>query len=130
LNDGQIQNPSNPFEIVPLSNFVPRGFGFVHHSIAILDDEVPNPNITVRNFLIAVTRAVRLRNVDAALTAMAAAGLALGDVRAADVVDGDRAQSLALLWSMMRHWQVRPMGAAVEHDAPLAGAAHGCCCGA
>jgi hypothetical protein len=31
LNDGQMQNPSNPFGIVPLSNFVPRGFGFVHH---------------------------------------------------------------------------------------------------
>jgi hypothetical protein len=43
LNDAQIQNPSNPFEIVPLSNFVPRGFGFVHHSIAILNHEVPNP---------------------------------------------------------------------------------------
>jgi hypothetical protein len=28
---------------VPLSNFVPRGFGFVHHSIAILYHEVPNP---------------------------------------------------------------------------------------
>jgi hypothetical protein len=36
LNDGQIQNTSNPLGIVPLSNFVPRGFGFVHHSIAIL----------------------------------------------------------------------------------------------
>jgi hypothetical protein len=36
LNDGRIQNPSNPFGIVPLSNFVPRGFGFVHHSIAII----------------------------------------------------------------------------------------------
>jgi hypothetical protein len=35
LNDGQIQNPSNPFGIVPLSNFAPRGFAFVHHSIAI-----------------------------------------------------------------------------------------------
>jgi hypothetical protein len=44
LNDGQIQNPSNPFGIVPLSNFVPRGFGFVHHSIAILYHEVPNHN--------------------------------------------------------------------------------------
>jgi hypothetical protein len=54
LNDGQIQNPSNLFGIVPLSNFVPRGFGFVHHSIAILDHEVPNPNLTIRNFLIAV----------------------------------------------------------------------------
>jgi hypothetical protein len=32
LNDGQIQNPSNPFGIVPLSNFVQRGFVFVHHS--------------------------------------------------------------------------------------------------
>jgi hypothetical protein len=29
---------------VPLSNFVKRGFGFVHHSIAILHHEVPNPN--------------------------------------------------------------------------------------
>jgi hypothetical protein len=33
LSDGQIQNPSNPFGIVQLSSFVPRGFGFVHHSI-------------------------------------------------------------------------------------------------
>jgi hypothetical protein len=32
LNDGRVQNPSNPFGIVPLSNFVLRGFGFVHHS--------------------------------------------------------------------------------------------------
>jgi hypothetical protein len=36
LNNGRIQNPSNPFGIVPLSNFVPRGFEFVHHSIAFL----------------------------------------------------------------------------------------------
>jgi hypothetical protein len=50
LNDGRTQNPSNPFEIVPLFNFAPRGFGFVHHSIAILYHEVPNPNLTIRNF--------------------------------------------------------------------------------
>jgi hypothetical protein len=55
LNDGRIQNPSNAFGIVPLSNFVRRGFGFVHHSIAILYHEAPkNPNLTIRNFLIAV----------------------------------------------------------------------------
>jgi hypothetical protein len=54
LNDGQIQNPSNPNGIVPLSNFVPRGFGFVHHSIAILYHEVPNLSLTIRNFFIAV----------------------------------------------------------------------------
>jgi hypothetical protein len=54
LKDGHIQNPSNPFGIVPLSNFVPRGFGFVHHSIDILYHEVPNPNLTIRNFFIAV----------------------------------------------------------------------------
>jgi hypothetical protein len=42
LNDGQIQNPSKPFGIVPLSRFVQRGFGNVHHSIAILYHEVPN----------------------------------------------------------------------------------------
>jgi hypothetical protein len=41
---------------VPLSNFVPRGSGFVHHSIAILYNEVPNLNITIRNFFIAVRR--------------------------------------------------------------------------
>jgi hypothetical protein len=35
---------------VLLSNFVPRGFGFVHHSIAILYHEVPNPNIRIRTF--------------------------------------------------------------------------------
>jgi hypothetical protein len=29
LNDGQIQNPSNPFRIVPLSNFVPRGLSII-----------------------------------------------------------------------------------------------------
>jgi hypothetical protein len=45
---------------VPLSNFVQRGFGFVHHSIAILYHQVPNPNITIRNFFIAV-RPVRRR---------------------------------------------------------------------
>jgi hypothetical protein len=54
LNDVHIQNPSNAFGIVPLSNFVPRGFGFVHHSIAILYHEAPNPYLTIRNFLIAV----------------------------------------------------------------------------
>jgi hypothetical protein len=43
---------------VPLSNFVPRGFGFVYHSIAILYHEVPNPNLTVRNFCIAVGESV------------------------------------------------------------------------
>jgi hypothetical protein len=42
LHDGRIQNPSSPVGIVPLSNFAPRGFGFVHHSIAILYHEVPN----------------------------------------------------------------------------------------
>jgi hypothetical protein len=50
LNEGQIPNPSNSFGIVPLSRFVPRGFGFVHHSIAVLYHEVPNPNLTIRNF--------------------------------------------------------------------------------
>ena len=39
---------------MPLSNFVPWGFGFAHHSIAILYHEVPNPHLTIRNFLIAV----------------------------------------------------------------------------
>jgi hypothetical protein len=39
---------------VPLSNFAPRGFGFVHHSIAILYHQVPNPSITIRHFFIAV----------------------------------------------------------------------------
>jgi hypothetical protein len=50
VNDGRIQNPSNPFGIVPLSNFVPRGFAFVHPSIAILHHQVPNPNLTIRHF--------------------------------------------------------------------------------
>jgi hypothetical protein len=43
LNDGRIQHPSNPFGMVPLSNFAPRGFAFFHHSIAIFYHEVPNP---------------------------------------------------------------------------------------
>ena len=33
---------------------MPRGFGFVHLSIAILYHQVPNPNLTIRNSLIAV----------------------------------------------------------------------------
>ena len=49
MNDGRIQNPSKPVGIVPLSRFVLRGFGVVHHSIAILYHEVPNPNLTIRN---------------------------------------------------------------------------------
>ena len=53
LNDGQIQNPSNPFGIVPLSNFVPRGFGFVHHLIAILYLS-RSAKLTIRNCCIAV----------------------------------------------------------------------------
>jgi hypothetical protein len=44
---------------VPLSNFVLRGFGFIHHSIAILYHQVPNPNITIRHFCIAVRGQVR-----------------------------------------------------------------------
>ena len=43
---------------MPLSRFVLRGFGFVHHSIAILYHEVPNPNLTIRNFFIAVSQVV------------------------------------------------------------------------
>jgi hypothetical protein len=61
LNDGRIRNPSNPFGILPLSNFVPRGFGFVHHSIAIFYHQVPNPNLTIRNFFIAVSPWPRAR---------------------------------------------------------------------
>jgi hypothetical protein len=50
------KTPPTQSGIVPLSNSVPRGFGFVHHSIAILDHEVPNPNLTIRHFCIAVAR--------------------------------------------------------------------------
>jgi hypothetical protein len=39
---------------VQVSNFVPRGFGFVYHSIAILYHQVPNLSITIRHFFIAV----------------------------------------------------------------------------
>ena len=71
MNDGRIQNPSKPFGIVPLSNFVPRGFGVFHHSIAILYHEVPNPNLTIRNFFIAVQRTEELeRKLAAELEAL------------------------------------------------------------
>jgi hypothetical protein len=43
----------------PLSNFVPRGFGFVHHSIAILYHQVLNPIITIRNFFLSLYPAAR-----------------------------------------------------------------------
>ena len=40
--------------IVPLSNFAPRGFGFVHHiQGTIFYHQVPSPNLTIRNFCIA-----------------------------------------------------------------------------
>jgi hypothetical protein len=42
---------------------MPRGLGFVHHSIAILYHEVPNPNITIRNFFIAAGGAARRERV-------------------------------------------------------------------
>ena len=58
LNDGQIQNPSTRLLIVPLSKFVLSGFGFVHDSIAIPYHEVPNPNLTIRNFFIAVSHSI------------------------------------------------------------------------
>ena len=44
MNDGKSQIP----RIVPLSNFVPKGFGFVHHAIAILYHQVPNPKLISR----------------------------------------------------------------------------------
>jgi hypothetical protein len=75
LNDGQIQNPSNPFGIVPLFNFVPRGFGFVHHSIAVLYHEVPNPNLTIRNFFIAVFWALQDLSVQKLVVLLAGGGL-------------------------------------------------------
>jgi hypothetical protein len=46
---------------VPLSNFVPRLFGIVHHLIAILYHQVPNPSLTIRNFFIAAGKRERLR---------------------------------------------------------------------
>ena len=53
---------------MPLSNLVPRGFGFVYHSIAILYHEVPNLSITIRTFFIALrgwwVRAVVLKKLD------------------------------------------------------------------
>ena len=45
-------NPHRPIRAA----FVSRGFGFVHHSIAILYHQVPNPNLTIRDFCIAVYR--------------------------------------------------------------------------
>jgi hypothetical protein len=67
---------------VPLSNFAPRGFGFVHHSIAILYHQEPNPNITIRNFFIAVgelqsREAQREREAQQQQAAAAAAAAAL-----------------------------------------------------
>jgi hypothetical protein len=35
-----------------------RGFGFVHHSRTLFCRAVPNPNLTIRNFFIAVRRRV------------------------------------------------------------------------
>jgi hypothetical protein len=54
LNDGQIQNPSVQSYIAARSQLGWRGFGFVHHSRTLFCRAVPNPNITIRNFFIAV----------------------------------------------------------------------------
>jgi hypothetical protein len=64
---------------VPLSNFAPRGFGFVHHSIAILDHEVPNLSITISPLLHRST---------AAKASVVPAGAQLG---AGEKLDGDAA---------------------------------------
>jgi hypothetical protein len=52
FNDGQSKTPRHKFGA--RSAIVPRGLGFVHHSRAIFCRAVPNPNITIRNFFIAV----------------------------------------------------------------------------
>jgi hypothetical protein len=54
LNGGQIQNPSAQSYIAARSTIMPRGYEFVHHSIAIFYRAVPNLSITIRNFFIAV----------------------------------------------------------------------------
>ena len=68
---------------MPLSNFVPRGLGFVHHSIAILYHQVPNPNITIRNFFIAVRQVKGPRTL-----ALAFNTARVGELRISDLVQG------------------------------------------
>ena len=78
---------------MPLSNLVPRGFGFVHHSIAILYHQVPNLSITIRNFFIAVQqqqpqqppRACSAAAGDPAFVAQAVAQLLSIDVQSPQV---------------------------------------------
>jgi hypothetical protein len=48
------KTPSAQRYIAARSTIVPRGFGFVYHSRTIFCRAVPNPNITIRNFFIAV----------------------------------------------------------------------------
>jgi hypothetical protein len=57
LNDGQIQNPSAQSYIAARSQMGWWGFGFVHHSRTVFCRAVPNPNLTIRHFFIAVRRA-------------------------------------------------------------------------
>jgi hypothetical protein len=92
MNDGRMQNPSNPFGIVPLFNFEPRGFGFGHHSIAILYHEVPNPNITIRNFFIAVCSLCLPRREVGGQSA--ASGHRQGSPRASDRAGGNAPAAL------------------------------------
>jgi hypothetical protein len=103
LNDGQIQNPSKSFGIVPLSRFVPRDFGFVHHSIAILYHEVPNPNITIRNFFIAVGGGRALAYTFGVESSTPAAAVAAKSALAAAAVrSNSRLASLARAKSLRR----------------------------
>jgi len=58
------------------------------------------------------SRSVKLKNSELALAALSDAGLPMGKglkgtaIQAADLVDGHREKSLALLWNMMLEWQL------------------------
>jgi hypothetical protein len=92
LNDGRIQNPSNPFGIVPLSNFAPRGFGFVHHSIAILYQKGADPH------LLSTGKRVRL-----CVSMTAAASLTIWSVRATSNGDALVASFITSLTEPLRN---------------------------
>jgi hypothetical protein len=98
--------------------FVPRGFGFVHHSIAILDHQVPNPNLTIRNFFDRSTRV-------AALASQWPLSLSLGSGERTQSCDSARRGCPRLpvaTLSLSREWRAHPvlrLGAAAARTPPF-----------
>ncbi|XP_045487028.1 dystrophin, isoforms A/C/F/G/H isoform X5 [Pieris rapae] len=61
-------------------------------------------------------RVHRLNNVNCALRALATAGVRLVNISSGDIVDGNPKLVLGLVWSIILHWQGRPLTSDAPHS--------------